>query len=83
VDARQAACARVTGCTVVSAFRRISTGQLSAFVYTRLHLRPIKLLVLKLPYSLEGDRIAHLGDGFPLRCFQRLSFANIATQRCP
>jgi len=67
----------------VSAFRRISTGQLSAFMYAHLHLRPINLLVLEVPYSLEGDRIANLGDGFPLRCFQRLSFANIATQRCP
>jgi hypothetical protein len=38
----------------VSAFRRISTGQLSAFRYTHLHLRPINLLVLKVPYSLEG-----------------------------
>ena len=52
-------------------------------MYTHLHLRPINLLVLEVPYSLEGDRIAHLGDGFPLRCFQRLSFTNIATQRCP
>ena len=67
----------------VSAVRQISTGQLSAFMYTRLHLRPINLLVLEVPYSLEGDRMAHLGDGFPLRCFQRLSFTNIATQRCP
>jgi len=67
----------------VSAVRRISTGQLSAFRYTHLHLRPINLLVLEEPYSLEGERIVHLGAGFPLRCFQRLSSTNIATQRCP
>ena len=28
----------------------------------------------------EGN--SHLGVGFPLRCFQRLSLPNIATQRC-
>lgn len=26
---------------------------------------------------------SNLGDGFPLRCFQRLSDGNLATQRCP
>ena len=67
----------------VSAIRQISTGQLSAFRYTHLHPRPINLLVLEVPYSLGGERIVNLGDGFPLRCFQRLSFGNIATQRCP
>ncbi len=25
---------------------------------------------------------SNLGDGFPLRCFQRLSDGNLATQRC-
>ena len=25
----------------------------------------------------------NLGEGFPLRCFQRLSLPNVATQRCP
>jgi len=39
----------------VPAVRRISTGQLNAFRYTRLHLRPINLLVLEVPYSLEGS----------------------------
>ena len=67
----------------VSAFRQISTGQLSAFVYTRLHLQPIDVLVSNVPYSLEGDETAHLGAGFPLRCFQRLSEPNLATQLCP
>ena len=67
----------------VSAFRQISTGQLSAFMYTRLHLRPINLVVFKVPYSLRGDRTVNLGDGFPLICLQRLSRTNIATQQCP
>lgn len=72
-----------TNSQFVLAVRQISTGQLSAFEYTHLHPRPINLLVSEVPYSLEGERIANLGDGFPLRCFQRLSFRNIATQRCP
>ena len=69
--------------TWVSAVRHISTGQLSAFMYSRLHFRPIDLLFLKVPYSLEGKRMVNLGVGFPLRCFQRLSLPDIATQRCP
>jgi hypothetical protein len=36
----------------VPAVRRISTGQLSAFMYSHLHRRPINLLVLEVPYSL-------------------------------
>ena len=32
---------------------------------------------------LEGGGMAHLEEGFPLRCFQRLSHPNIATQRLP
>lgn len=66
----------------VTAVRQISTGQLSAFMYTHLHRRPINLLVLKVPYSLEGEGIAYLEDSFPLICFQRLSFTNLATQLC-
>jgi len=30
----------------------------------------------------HGPTIRHLGVGFALRCFQRLSRPNIATQRC-
>ena len=30
-----------------------------------------------------GHGISHLEGGFPLRCFQRLSRPNMATQRCP
>ena len=59
----------------MSAVRRISTGQLSAFMYTRLHLRPIDLLVLEVPYSLEGTGQLILGlasrldafSGYPIR----------------
>ena len=32
---------------------------------------------------LEGDGMAHLEGGFPLRCLQRLSRPNVATQHLP
>ena len=32
--------------------------------------------------ELEAPGRIHLGDGFPLRCFQRLSVPAIATRRC-
>ena len=57
------------------AYRAISTGQLNALL--RLHLRPIDVVVFHGPQGrpcFEG--------GFPLRCLQRLSCPNIATQHC-
>ena len=33
--------------------------------------------------GLKAPGRIHLGDGFPLRCFQRLSVPIIATRRCP
>ncbi len=32
---------------------------------------------------LKGDGMTHLEVGFPLRCFQRLSLPNLATQQMP
>ena len=32
---------------------------------------------------LKGDGVSHLEVGFPLRCFQRLSRPNVATQHLP
>ncbi len=52
----------------------ISTPRLS--VSLRLDLEPINLVIFQDP------AIPYLGVGFPLRCFQRLSVPNIATQRC-
>ena len=40
------------------------------------HLKPINLVVS------EGSMNPHLGGGFALRCFQRLSCPNLATQLC-
>ena len=54
--------------------RSISTPRLNTLLC--LHLEPINLVVF------EGSNIPHLGVGFPLRCFQRLSVPDIATQRC-
>jgi len=42
-----------------------------------LHPEPINVVV----YHDPSGR-SHLGIGLALRCFQRLSFPNIATQRC-
>jgi hypothetical protein len=61
--------------------RPISTGRLSALL--RLHRRPIDLVVYQGSYSLKGDGRTHLEDGFPLRCFQRLSVPCVANLRCP
>ena len=64
------------------ASRPISTSQLSGLPH--LHLWPINLVVYKgslVHPKVEG--IPHLEGGFALRCIQRLSFPDIATQRCP
>jgi len=56
--------------------RVISTGQLNPS--QGLHPQPIKQVVF-----LHPSGKAHLGVGFPLRCFQRLSLPCLATQHCP
>jgi hypothetical protein len=55
--------------------RRISTPRLNASL--RFHLVPINVVV-----SYESQTIPHLGVGFPLRCFQRLSVPDLATRQC-
>ena len=57
------------------AVRTISTGQLRALL--RFHTRPINLVVFEGPSGR-----AHLEEGFPLRCFQRLSRPHVATRHC-
>ena len=56
--------------------RPISTARLNAS--RRLHLQPIA------SWSTRGltEGKTHLGMGFPLRCFQRLSRPDTATERC-
>ena len=55
--------------------RLISTARLKPL--RALHLRPINQVI-----SLEPMK-PNLEEGFALRCFQRLSSPNAATQRCP
>jgi hypothetical protein len=58
-----------------------STGKLKRFL--AVHLRPIDLVVYQGPSATEVAWNPHLGVGFPLRCFQRLSFPDLATRPCP
>ncbi len=53
----------------------ISIAELNTLL--RLYPRPINVVV----YHDSSGRV-HLGRGLALRCFQRLSFPNIATQQC-
>ena len=59
--------------------RLISTGQLHTLLC--LHLRPINDIVYVEPYSIKDER-SYLRGGFTLRCFQRLSRPDVATQLC-
>ena len=47
------------------------------------HVPPIDVLVSYGPSEGLRPGSAHLGRGFPLRCFQRLSRPDVATRRCP
>ncbi len=54
--------------------RRISTPRLNTLLCV--HLEHINVII-----SHGPQMIPYLKDGFPLRCFQRLSIPDIATQR--
>ena len=60
--------------------RLISTGQLHPS--QGFHLRPINDVVYIEPYSLKDER-SNLRESFTLRCLQRLSRPDVATQLCP
>lgn len=65
------------------AARPISTRQLKACACARLlYLGPINLVVFQGSSGRLPCGRSHLGGGFTLRCFQRLSLPNVATQRC-
>ena len=57
------------------AYRGISTGQLHALLH--FHIRPIDVVVYHGSQARPGFE-----GGFPLRCFQRLSFPYLATRLC-
>ena len=60
--------------------RLISIGQLHTLPC--FHLRPINDIVYVEPYSIKDER-SNLRGSFTLRCLQRLSRPNVATQLCP
>ena len=57
--------------------RTISIGHLNTLLYSQ--LRPIKHVVFVCPYSFDGK--SDLEVCLALRCFQRLSMPDVATQR--
>ena len=59
--------------------RPISTGQLNTLLH--LHFQPINQIVLLGPYSFKDER-SYLRGSFTLRCLQRLSRPDVATQLC-
>jgi hypothetical protein len=61
--------------TKIKFFRPIRTDKLKA-------LLPFHCLPINLVFFQGSIMSSHLEVGFPLRCFQRLSFRNIATRRC-
>src|SRR6266852_873950 len=67
-------------CKRGQAARPISTARLNAL--RRLHLRPINLVIFQGPSEGLRPGRSHLEAGFALRCLQRLSLPDIATERC-
>jgi hypothetical protein len=59
----------------------VSTAQLHPL--PGFHLRPIKPVVSRRPYPVQAGGGPHLGVGFPLRCFQRLSRPDVGYPAMP
>ena len=62
------------------ASRAISTARLKRS--RAVHLPPINVVVSHGPLGVLRPGSVHLGEGFPLRCIQRLSPRDIANRRC-
>ena len=62
------------------ASRLISTSQLR--MSPPLHFWPIDLVIFQEPLEALRPGRSHLGEGFTLRCFQRFSRPDMATERC-
>ena len=67
-------------CLVIIYLSTISTGKLNTLQC--LHCPPINLVIYKGFHPYYYGMRSNLGGCFPLRCFQRLSVGNIATQQC-
>ena len=59
----------------------VSTGNLKPF--PALQLQPINQVVYLGSFGSKLPWNPRLGQGFTLRCFQRLSVPDMATQPCP
>ena len=62
------------------ASRPVSNAKLKALL--PLHVHPIELVVFKWSSGIKDPGTSYLQGGLALRCFQRLSFPDVATQRC-
>ena len=62
------------------ASRPVSNAKLKALL--PLHAHPIELVVFKWSSGIKDPGTSYLQGGLALRCFQRLSFPDVATQRC-
>ena len=51
-------------------------------VLTHPAYQPCSLQGILMSQSCDHDGVSYLETSFPLRCFQRLSLTNLATQRC-
>jgi hypothetical protein len=56
-------------------------GRLGSSRLPAVHLPPIDPVISRGPY-LQSSGATRLGEGFPLRCFQRFARPHVATQRC-
>jgi hypothetical protein len=72
-----------TGRSMVKPHGRLVLVSFTALALQPLHTQPINVVVFDCPLGDLRPGIPYLEGGFPLRCFQRLSFPYLATQRCP
>jgi hypothetical protein len=61
-------------------YSSISTSKLNTLPC--LHIWPIDLVVFQGTFTFKTFTKPYLGEGFTLRCFQRLSFPKLAIQPC-
>ena len=67
--------------SIVQDLRPRPLGRLGSSRLPAVHLPPINPVICRGSYLLQSGE-ARLGEGFPLRCFQRFARPHVATQRC-